>query len=155
MTAEMETGQGRSVVEFYSSYRYKVSCQLSVVITPMRFFLIYFGIGIAVYGGLLVLFRKTHVDRRGLHGLWWGWLLSGELVAFLLGPLLWPLVALLSILWWLGDYWHLQSKRRDAKAKEETLKRPNEYSHLNMDELLIAQKRVLAEPQTKNESKTK
>jgi hypothetical protein len=67
----------------------------------MKFLLVYFGIGIAVLVALWVLFRKTGVDRKGLRILW-GWSLTGDW-GIILVPLLWPLVALLSLLWWLEN----------------------------------------------------
>jgi hypothetical protein len=111
----------------------------------MNYFLIYVGIGIASYFVLLFLVRKTGVDRKGLHNLW-GWSLVGDW-GFILVPLLWPLLVLLSLLWWLGDYWHLKSKRSDATMRTEKQKRADKYSHLTMDELLAAQKRNVDELQ--------
>src|SRR4051812_33837492 len=111
------------------------------------FFFIYLGIGIAAYCSLLLLFRKTNVPRKGLNFLWWGWLLSGDILAVLAVPLLWPLVALLSLLLWLGEHWHLRSKRRDAADKEAALKSANQYSHMSMDELLVAQKQAVGKSQ--------
>jgi len=109
----------------------------------MKFLLAYLGIGIAVLVMLWVLFRKTGVDRKGLRILW-GWSLTGDL-GIILVPLLWPLTALLSLLWWLVDYWHLKSKQRDAREKAEAMKHANKYSHLTMDELLVAQKKMMDE----------
>src|SRR6186997_2992095 len=111
----------------------------------MKFLLVYFGIGIAVFVALWVLFRKTGVDRKGLRILW-GWSLTGDW-GIILVPLLWPLVALLSLLWWLGEYWHLQSKQKEAVEKAEAAKRATKYSHLTMDELLVAQKKMMDELQ--------
>src|SRR3954470_9801273 len=99
----------------------------------MRFFLIYLGIGIAVFVALWFLFRKTGIDQKGLRVLW-VWPLAGDW-GLILVPLFWPLVALLSLLWWAADYWHLKSKKKDATEKAEAMKRANKYSHLTMDEL--------------------
>jgi len=95
---------------------------------------------------LWVLFRKTGVDREGLRILW-GWSLTGEW-GIILVPLLWPLFALLSLLWWLGDFWHLKSKQKEEAEKPEAMKHPTKYSHLSMDELLTAQKRMMDEQQS-------
>lgn len=115
----------------------------------MTYIVLYLLTGIAVYGALMLLFRKTGVDRKGLHNLWlwsaaidWG---------FVLVPLLWPLFALLSLVWWLLDYWHIKSKQADARAKAEALKHANKYSHLTTDELLAAQKKVIADSQKATE----
>jgi len=64
-------------------------------------------------------------------------------------PLLWPLIALLSFLWWIGDYWHLKSKQRDARERAEAMKHTTRYSHLTMNELLVAQKKMMDEQQSK------
>jgi hypothetical protein len=66
---------------------------------------------------------------------------------FLLVPLLWPLFALLSFLWWLGDYVHLKSRQRDERERVEGLKNVNEYSHLTIEELLAKQERMMDKPQ--------
>jgi hypothetical protein len=73
--------------------------------------------------------------------------MSGEPLAFLLGPLLWPIVTLLTIL----EFWHLKSKRQETVEQEAALKDVNKYSNLSMDELLAAQKKAMGEsdPQQK------
>jgi hypothetical protein len=112
----------------------------------MKFLLVYFGIGIVVLIALWLLFRKTGVDQKGLRILW-GLSLSPE--GIILVPLLWPIIALLSLLWWIGDYWHLKWKQRDARVKAEAIKHATKYSHLTMDELLVAQKKMMDEQQSK------
>lgn len=112
-----------------------------------NFLFAYLGIGVAAYCSLFLFFRRTEVSRKGLNFLWWGWLLSGDILAVLLVPLLWPLIALLSLLFWCAEYWHLISKRKEAAEKETALKRANKYSNLSMDELLAAQKQLAGEPQ--------
>jgi hypothetical protein len=107
----------------------------------------YLGIGVAAYCSLLLFFRRTQVSRKGLNFLWWGWLLSGDILAVLLVPLLWPLIALLSLLFWLGEYWHLTSKRKELEQKQSAVKEANQYSNMSMDELLAAQKEVADESQ--------
>jgi membrane protein insertase Oxa1/YidC/SpoIIIJ len=107
----------------------------------MKLFLIYLGIGIAVYYALLRSFRRRHLDGSGLKALWLWWLTSGEPLALLLGPLLWPIALLLTIL----EYWHLKSKRQEAVEKEAAQKAVNKYSNLSMDELLAAQKKAMGE----------
>ncbi len=107
----------------------------------MRFLFAYFGLGVAVLIVLWVLYGKTGVDRKGLR-----WLLVGDL-GFVLVPLLWPFFAFLSLLWWLGDYWHLKSKQRDVRERAMALKNANEYSHLTMEELLAKQKKIMDEAQ--------
>lgn len=109
----------------------------------MKFLIAYFGIGIAFLVALWVLFRKTGVDRKGLRFLWC-WPLTGDF-GIILVPLLWPLFALLSLLWWVADYWHLKSNQRDAREKAEAMKHATKYSHLTMDELLVAQKKMMNE----------
>lgn len=113
----------------------------------MKLFFIYLGIGIGVYCALLRFFRRRDLDRKGLNALWLWWLTSGEPLALLLGPLLWPIAALLTIL----EYWHLKSKRQKAVEKEAAPKNVNKYSNLSIDELLAAQKKAMAEsdPQPK------
>ena len=113
----------------------------------MKFLLVYFGIGIAVLVALWVLFRKTGVDRKGLRILW-GRSLAGDW-GIIIVPLLWPLIALLSLLWWIGDYWHLKWKQRDERERAEAMKHTTKYSHLTMDELLVAQKKMIDEQQSK------
>lgn len=113
----------------------------------MDFFFVYFGIGIAVLLVLWLLFIKTGVDRQGLRILW-GRSLLGDW-GFILVPLLWPIVAMLSLLWWLGDLWHLKARQKDAMKNAERLKCANKYSHLTMDELLAAQKRIEDESQNR------
>jgi hypothetical protein len=76
----------------------------------------------------------------------WDWSLIGDW-GIILVPLLWPLFALLSLLWWIADYWHLKSKQRDAREKAEAMARATKYSHLTMDELLVAQKKMMDESQ--------
>ncbi len=110
-----------------------------------NFLLAYLGIGIAAYWSLFFFFRRTRVLRKGLNFLWWGWLLSGDILAVLVVPLLWPIIALLSLLFWLGEYWHLISKRKEAEEKEAALGRANKYSHLSMNELLVTHKQVTDE----------
>jgi|SRR5215831_17980440 len=109
----------------------------------MKFLLLYFGIGIAVFAALWGLFRKTGVDRKGLRMLW-GWSLMGDW-GIIIVPLLWPLFALASLL----EYWHLRSKQKDASDKAEALKHTDKYSHLNMDELLDAQKKMMDQSESK------
>lgn len=101
----------------------------------MKFLLVYLGLGVAVVIGLWVFYRKMGVDRKGLRILW-GWTLVGDW-GFILVPLLWPLFALLSLLWWLGERLHLSAKRRDALEQAEALKNASEFSHLTMEELLL------------------
>ena len=112
-----------------------------------NFLFAYLGIGVAAYCSLLLFFRRTQVSRKGLNFLWWGWLLSGDVLAVLLVPLLWPLIASLSLLFWLAEYWHLTSKRKEKEQKESAVKEANQYSNMSMDELLAAQKQVAVEPQ--------
>jgi len=112
-----------------------------------NFLFAYLGIGVAAYCSLLLFFRRTQVSRKGLNFLWWGWLLSADILAVLLVPLLWPLIALLSLLFWLGEYWHLTSKRKELEQKQSAVKDANKYSNMSMDELLAAQKQVAGEPQ--------
>jgi hypothetical protein len=113
----------------------------------INFLFVYLGIGVAAYCSLLLFFRRTEVSRKGLNFLWWGWLLSGDILVVLLVPLLWPLIALLSLLFWLAEYWHLTSKRKDLEQKESAAKEANKYSNMSMDELLAAQKQIADEPQ--------
>ena len=68
-------------------------------------------------------------------------------LGFILVPLLWPVFALLSLLWWLADYWHLQSKQRDEREKAEAAKHATKYGHLTMEELLVAQRKMMDESQ--------
>ena len=68
-------------------------------------------------------------------------------LGLLLGPLLWPFAALLSIV----EYWHLRSKRREAAEKEAALKSANKYSKMSMDELLAAQKKAMPEPHQRHQ----
>jgi len=103
--------------------------------------------GVATYCSLILFFRRTEVSRKGLNFLWWGWLLSADILAVLLVPLLWPLIALLSLLFWLGEYWHLTSKRKEKEQKESAVKEANQYSNMSMDELLAAQNQVAGESQ--------
>jgi hypothetical protein len=77
-----------------------------------------------------------------LNLLWWRWLLSGEVLVVLLVPLLWPLIALLSLLLWCGECWHLTAKRKEVEEKESAPKQANKYSNMSMDELLAAQKQL-------------
>ena len=123
-----------------------LSCFVSCRFPRMKFLLIYFGIGIAVLVALWVLFRKTGVDRKGLRILW-GRSLAGDW-GIILVPLLWPLFALLSLLWWVGDFWHLKSKQKDAAEKAEAMKHATKYSHLSMEELLTEQKKMMDEQQS-------
>jgi hypothetical protein len=110
---------------------------------PMKFLLLYFGLGIAALAALWLLFRKTGVDRKGLQALW-GWSLMGDL-GFILVPLLWPLFALASLL----EYLHLRSKQKDTCDKADALKHAGKYSHLTMDELLTAQKEMMDQSKSK------
>ena len=115
----------------------------------MKFLLIaYVAVGISVHLALLRLCRKTGVDRRGLLYMWFG-LLTADWWGIIIVPLLWPLVAVLSLLWWAADYWHLKSKQRDAAEKAEALKHATKYSNLTMDELLIAQRKMIDDSQGK------
>ena len=111
----------------------------------MKFLVVYFGIGIAVLVALWAFFRWTGVDRKGLR-LLWGWSLVGDW-GIVLVPLLWPLFALLSLLWWLADYLHNKSRQKDANEKAEAAKHASKYSHLTMEELEIAQKKMMDESQ--------
>jgi hypothetical protein len=108
----------------------------------MKFLLVYLGIGIAVLVALWALFRKAGVDRKALRILWC-WPLTGDF-GIILVPLLWPLFALFSM----AEYWHLKSKQRDAMEKTEAMKHATKYSHLTMDELLVAQKKMMDESQS-------
>ena len=118
----------------------------------MNFLLTYFGIGIAVYCAFRLLFRKTGINRKGLNGLWWcgG---GGDIIGLLSWPLFWPIWAFLSLIWWLGEILHLRSQRNDEKDTKEKLESANKYSHLSMDELLVAQKRMMNESQNRSESR--
>lgn len=101
----------------------------------------YLGVGIAVAIGLWKWFRKTEVDRKVLRFLWVD-SLGGDL-GFILVPVLWPLIALFSVLWWLVEYWSLCTKKKWAREKAEELKGATKFSSLSMDELMRAQKEML------------
>jgi hypothetical protein len=111
----------------------------------MKFLAIaYIAAGILVHVALWLLCRKTGVDRRGMFYMWLG-LLTADWWGIFLVPLLWPLVAAFSLLWWAVDYWHLKSKRRDEIEEAAARKAATKYSHLTMDELLVAQRKMLDE----------
>jgi hypothetical protein len=96
---------------------------------------LYFGTGLLVFGVFWLLCRKTGVKREGLFHLWFG-----EISVFFV---LWPIGAVLSLLYWGGEYLHVRSKRRREREREATLKVANKYSHMSMEELLTAQKQVM------------
>lgn len=107
----------------------------------MKLFLVYLGIGILTYCALLAWFRKSGLDGKRLNTLWLSWLMSGEPLALLFGPLLWPILAILTVL----EYWHLKAKRAEAEGKAAAGNCTNKYSNMSMDELLAAQKKALSE----------
>src|SRR5580765_2898328 len=77
---------------------------------------IYLFAGLAVYLALRALFRRSQLPVRGLTRVWLSWLTSGELLALLLGALLWPLFAVISVIWWAGEWLHRRSMRKNARA---------------------------------------
>ena len=97
-------------------------------------FLLYVATGVVVFVGLWVLFRKTKAHAGPFK------LLATEAILF--WPFLWPVFALLFVLWWLLDRLHFYSK--EAKDSE-ALKGTNKYAHRSMDELISEQKRALDE----------
>jgi len=104
---------------------------------------IYFCLGVIVYGSLELLFWKTGVRRSGFRTLWFG-----SIEAIVLGILCWPVAAFAALVLWLGDYLHLRSARKRELERLEELKNP--YSQLKFDTLIDEQSRALKDVQELN-----
>jgi hypothetical protein len=106
--------------------------------TPL---LAYLGSGVATYLALRFLFRRSGISTDSLNFIWWG----DPILFFALWVGCWPVILMFSLLLWLGEHFHIRSKKKLRQEELERLARATPYSRLSMDELLAAQRRVLAD----------
>jgi hypothetical protein len=116
----------------------------------MRIFLYYYGAGVVAYILIRRLFRQTGVQLQALNQIWFGWIFCGEVLGVIFGAILWPLFALVSLVWWFGEYLHIASERKRSAERAEASKATNPYARLKNDELLAEQRRVLKESESQN-----
>jgi hypothetical protein len=100
------------------------------------FVLAYFGLGIAFFVLLSMLYRGI-----GLKGRWVGFAIFTIDSIWLI--LFWPVAAAGALLCWSAELLHLTSKQKDAKRREEEAKRSNRFSRMSLDELLSEQRKAL------------
>lgn len=100
------------------------------------FLSLYLAVGSAFFVFLAMLYRGI-----GLKGRWSVFLSAAMSSIWLI--LVWPIVALAALLFWGSDLFHLFSKQKDARRREEEAKRATRFTHMSMDELLSEQRKVM------------
>lgn len=94
------------------------------------YFLVYLGIGGAVFFLIRTLFRRTALDEKPHEKIWFFPLWSIE--GWVLGPLLWPALAALSLCWFAADMLHRQGRKEMTKAAEAEARRDKRHDNLDL-----------------------
>ena len=99
---------------------------------------LYFGAGVLVFFLLRAVSRRARVNVTRHDRIWTFWIWDPE--GWILGVLLWPLVALAVVFWIVAEVAHRNTLRRvvEIEAKQRQQLRENPYRALSLDELLSA-----------------
>jgi hypothetical protein len=79
------------------------------------YLIVYFILGLGVFWVIRFLFKKAGLETKAHEKIWIFplWNIEG----WIIGPLIWPLLAVLSLFWFAADFLHAQGKKkRKTKA---------------------------------------
>jgi hypothetical protein len=97
----------------------------------------YWGAGVLTYLLFVLLYRRTGIEPRMLNRVWF----PGGIEKLLVLIFAWPILAVLSIVVWIGEFLHLVSKRKEAIARAAA--QANPYHALSDEELRLRQRKAL------------
>lgn len=97
---------------------------------------LYLGSGVLVFAVLRFVSRRARLNVKTHDKIWTFWIWDPQ--GWIFGILLWPLLALASLVWGVAEILHRNTMRRAAKEEETRREelRSNPYRALPLDQLL-------------------